>query len=48
MINNLFMREAEKLGCLDAEIAMKACSFDDLEVTEDFEFDNEDHATHLS
>jgi len=40
-IRSQFMREAEKLGCLDAEIAMKACSFDDLEVTEDFEFDNQ-------
>ena len=40
-IRSQFMREAEKLGCVDAEIAMKACSFDDLEVTEDFEFDNQ-------
>ena len=32
-IRSQFMREAEKLGCVDAEIAMKACSFDDLEVT---------------
>lgn len=40
-IRSQFLREAEKLGCVDAEIAMKACSFDDLEVTEDFEFDNQ-------
>jgi hypothetical protein len=40
-IRSQFMREAEKLGCVDAEIAMKACSFDDLEVTDDFEFDNQ-------
>ena len=40
-IKSQFKSAAEKLGCVDAEIAMKACSFDDLEVTEDFEFDNQ-------
>jgi len=40
-IRSQFLREAEKLGCVDAEIAMKACSFDDLDVTEDFEFDSQ-------
>jgi hypothetical protein len=38
-IRSQFVREAEKLGCLDADMALKACSFDDLEITEDFEFD---------
>jgi hypothetical protein len=40
-IRSQFLREAEKLGCVDAETAMKVCSFDDLEVTEDFEFDSQ-------
>lgn len=38
-IKSQFLREAEKLGCLDADLAYKAISFEDLEVTEDFEFD---------
>lgn len=46
-IRSQFLREAEKLGCLDAEIAMKACSFDDLDVTEDFEFDNQKLVTKI-
>jgi hypothetical protein len=40
-IKSQWMREAEKLGCIDPELALKAASFDDLEVTEDFEFDNQ-------
>lgn len=40
-IRSQFLREAEKLNCIDAETAMKVCSFDDLEVTEDFEFDSQ-------
>jgi hypothetical protein len=40
-IRSQFMREAEKLGCIDPETALKVCSFDDLDVTEDFEFDNQ-------
>ncbi len=46
-IRSQFLREAEKLGCVDAEIAMKACSFDDLEVTEDFEFDSQKLVTKI-
>lgn len=38
-IRSQFFRKAEKLGCHDPEVAMKALSFDDLEITEDFEFD---------
>ena len=40
-VRSQFMREAEKLGCIDADLAMKACSFDDLDITDDFEFDNQ-------
>lgn len=38
-VRQQFFREAEKLGCNDPELAMKAVSLDDLEITEDFEFD---------
>lgn len=40
-VRSQFLREAEKLGCIDSDIAIKAVSFEDLEVTEDFEFDNQ-------
>lgn len=40
-IRSQFLREAEKLGCLDSDLAFKAVSFEDLEITEDFEFDNQ-------
>lgn len=40
-VKSQFLREAEKLGCIDSELAMKACTFDDLEITDDFEFDNQ-------
>lgn len=46
-VRSQFFREAEKLGCLDPEIAMKACSFDDLEITDDFEFDNQKLVTKI-
>lgn len=36
-----FHREAEKLGCVDAELAYMACDFSDIEVTEDIEFNKE-------
>lgn len=38
-IKSQFYRKAEKLGCVDPELAMKAVSFEDLDITEDFEFD---------
>jgi hypothetical protein len=38
-VRSQFFRKAEKLGCNDPELAMKALKFDDLEITEDFEFD---------
>ncbi len=38
-IRSQFLREAEKLGCIDAEMAIKACDFSDLDLTEDLEFD---------
>jgi multidrug efflux pump subunit AcrA (membrane-fusion protein) len=40
-VRSQFFREAEKLGCVDADIAMKAVTFEDLEITDDFEFDNQ-------
>lgn len=40
-VRQQFFREAEKLGCADPELAMKAVNFDDLEITEDFEFDSQ-------
>lgn len=40
-VRSQFFREAEKLGCVDADLAFKALSFEDLEITEDFEFDNQ-------
>ena len=39
-IKSQFKSISEKLGCVDPELAYMACSFDDLEVTEDFEFDH--------
>jgi len=39
-VKHQFQRAAEKLGCVDPETAMKVVNFDDLEITEDFEFDN--------
>jgi predicted porin len=33
-----FAREADKLGCLDADMAYLACNFDDIDVTDDFEY----------
>lgn len=38
-VRSQFFRKAEKLGCNDPELAMKAMNFEDLEITEDFEFD---------
>jgi len=38
-VRSQFLREAEKLGCVDSDLAFKAVSFDDLEITEDLEFD---------
>ncbi|MBO9665923.1 MAG: hypothetical protein J7501_03850 [Bdellovibrio sp.] len=35
-----FMREAEKLGCVDAELAFKTMDMSSLNVGEDFEFDS--------
>lgn len=40
-VKSQFLREAEKLGCVDSDLAFKAVSFDDLEITEDFEFDSQ-------
>lgn len=40
-VRSQFLREAEKLGCIDSDLAMTACSFDDLEITDDFEFDSQ-------
>lgn len=40
-VRSQFLREAEKLGCIDSETAMKVVNFDDLEITDDFEFDNQ-------
>ena len=39
-IRSQVFRKAEKLGCNDPELAMKAMNFEDLEITEDFEFDD--------
>ena len=38
-IKSQFKSLSEKLGCVNADTAYKVCNFDDLEVTEDFEFD---------
>jgi len=38
-IKSQFKSVSEKLGCIDPEMAYGACNFDDLDVTEDFEFD---------
>jgi len=38
-IKSQFKSISEKLGCVDPELAYMACSFEDLEVGEDFEFD---------
>lgn len=40
-VRSQFAREAEKLGCLDTDLAFSAITLDDLEITEDFEFDNQ-------
>ena len=39
-IRSQFLRKAEALGCVDADMAMKACDFSELQLTEDFEFDD--------
>ena len=38
-IKSQFKSAAEKLGCVDPDVAYMSCNFDDLEVTEDLEFD---------
>lgn len=38
-IRSQFLREADALGCIDANMAMGACDFSNVELTEDFEFD---------
>jgi hypothetical protein len=38
-VKSQFFRKAEKLGCVDPDLAMKATDFSDLDITEDFEFD---------
>jgi len=38
-IKSQFKSISEKLGCVDPELAYMACSFEDLEVGEDFELD---------
>ena len=38
-IKSQFKSISEKLGCVDPELAYMACSFEDLEVSEDFELD---------
>lgn len=47
VIKQQFMREAEKLGCVDAEAAFKLISTDDINITEDFEFDSKALSTKL-
>ena len=39
-VKHQFYREAEKLGCVDPDTAMKVVNFDDLDITDDFEFDS--------
>lgn len=34
-----FAREAEKLGCIDADLAFQVCDISDLDLSENFEFD---------
>lgn len=41
-IRSQFLRKAEALGCVDADMAMKACDFSALSLTEDFEFDDKE------
>lgn len=40
VLKQQFYREAEKLGCVDAELAYLATSFDGVEFTKDLEFDH--------
>lgn len=39
VIKAQFAREAEKLGCVDADLAFMVCNIDDLELNGDLEFD---------
>jgi hypothetical protein len=38
-IKSQFKSMSEKLGCVDPELAFTACTFDDIEVNDDFEFE---------
>lgn len=38
-VKQSFNREAEKMGCIDSDLAFKACDLSDLDVGDDFELD---------
>lgn len=40
VIKTQFAREAEKLGCVDADTAFKVCDIQDIELDDNFEFDS--------